>query len=78
MEPNVKLLMEEMLKQVCEEIQVMRAEMKEGFTVHKSFVNNHVAEFTRANFLNWTSQSLMVIIPSYGNRVVKTILKCTP
>jgi hypothetical protein len=48
MEPNVKLLMEEMLKQVREEIQVMRAEMKEGFAIHESFINNRVAEFTVA------------------------------
>jgi hypothetical protein len=48
MEPNVKLLMEEMLKQVREEIQVMRVEMKEGFVVHESFVNNRIAEFTVA------------------------------
>jgi hypothetical protein len=48
MEPNVKLLIEEMLKQVREEIQVMRVEMKEGFVVHESFVNNRIAEFTVA------------------------------
>jgi hypothetical protein len=48
MEPNVKLLIEEMLKQVREEIQVMRVEMKEGFVVHESFVNNRIAEFAVA------------------------------
>jgi hypothetical protein len=45
MEPNTKLFMEEMLKQVREEIQVMQAKMKEGFVVHESFINNRVVEF---------------------------------
>jgi hypothetical protein len=48
MELNAKLLMEEMLKQVREQIQVMRVEMKEGFAIHESFIINRVAEFTAA------------------------------
>jgi hypothetical protein len=40
--------MEEMLKQLREEIQVMWAEMKEVFSIHESFINNRVAEFSTA------------------------------
>jgi hypothetical protein len=31
MEPNMKLLIEELMKEICSEIQLLRKEMKDGF-----------------------------------------------
>jgi hypothetical protein len=38
MDPNVKLMFEEFVKQVCDEI-------RDSFVAHESIVNNHLSEF---------------------------------
>jgi hypothetical protein len=41
MDPNVKMLFEEFVKQVCEEV-------RDGFTTHESIVYNRLSKFEQA------------------------------
>jgi hypothetical protein len=47
MEPNMKMLIEELMKEVHDEIQSLRKEMKDGFTkiaVHEVTVNTRISK----------------------------------
>jgi hypothetical protein len=52
MEPNMKLLIEELMKEVCGEIQSLQKEMKDGFSkiaAHEVAVNNRISPPRRSS-----------------------------